>query len=51
MKIEVKIRSLIYRPNYTAKIYILYAKDTVDKKWVFSLLEDLDSNKVKHYNL
>ena len=44
-------RSLIYRPNYTAKIYILYSKDTVDKKWVFSLLEDLNSNKVKHYNL
>lgn len=44
-------RSLIYRPNYIAKIYILYSKNTVDKNWVFSLLEDLDSSKVKHYNL
>lgn len=51
LSLQKVARSLIYRPNYIAKIYILYAKDTVDKKWVFSLLEDLDSNKVKHYNL
>lgn len=51
LSLQKVCRSLIYRPNYTAKIYILYSKDTVDKSWVFSLLEDLDKSKIKHFNL
>lgn len=39
-------RVLLYRPDYEAKMIILYAKDTVDEMWVKELISDLDANKI-----
>lgn len=39
-------RILIYRPDYEAKMIILYAKDTVDELWVRELVSDLKKERV-----
>lgn len=39
-------RSLLPRKDYTADIHVLYAKNTVDEKWVNKSLEKVDPNKI-----
>ncbi len=44
-------RNFLYRPNYTAKIFIIYAKDTRDEVWLNSFLEDVDRSKIQILNV
>lgn len=44
-------RLLRLNPTDTAIVHILCYKDTVDEKWVNEALKDLDSSKVKYFNV
>lgn len=39
-------RSLVLQEGYTANIYILYSKNTVDEEWVNRSLKDFDNDKI-----
>lgn len=43
-------RSLMYKPDYIAKIIILCAEETVEKIWIKKALEDLDHANVQEIN-
>ena len=44
-------RLLRLNPTETATVHILCYKDTVDEKWVEEALKDLDSNKIKYFDV
>ncbi len=44
-------RLLRLNPTETATVHILCYKNTIDEKWVEEALKDLDSNKVKHFDV
>lgn len=44
-------RSLLFRPNYTAKILILCAIGTQDEIWVDKTLSRFDKSKVRYFDL
>jgi len=44
-------RLLRLNPNETAMVHILCYKDTVDEQWVSEALKDLDSNKIKYFDV
>jgi len=44
-------RAVRYRPNHTAKIYVIYARDTVDENWVRKATESLDLSNAKTIKL
>lgn len=44
-------RLLRLNPNETSTVHILCYKDTVDEKWVDEALKDLNSNKIKYFDV
>jgi superfamily II DNA or RNA helicase len=44
-------RLLRLNPTETAMVHILCYKDTVDETWVTEALKDLDSNKIKYFDV
>ena len=44
-------RLLRLNPTETAIVHILCYKNTVDEEWVTKALEDLDSNKIKYFDV
>ena len=44
-------RLLRLNPTETAMVHILCYKDTVDETWVDEALKDLDSNKIKYFDV
>ena len=44
-------RLLRLNPTETAMIHILCYKDTIDETWVTEALKDLDSNKIKYFDV
>ena len=44
-------RLLRLNPTETAMVHILCYKDTIDETWVTEALKDLDSNKIKYFDV